>query len=146
MSYAPFDVQPVIARLAAEVPALLAVGGAADYAAVKGLNDFRPPCAFVLLAREKAQPHAGQSTQRVLITFGVAVAVRNFRVADRGAAAASDLSTQLAAIRGALIGWTPEAASPDRRGIQFIQGDLTNYDAGTLLWTDVYQTFHFSGP
>jgi len=143
VSYAPFDVTPIIARLKSQVPALLTVGGAADYAAVKGLADFRAPCAFVLLAREKLKPHAGQDSQRVVVTFGVVLAVRNNRPAERGAAAASDLSTYLAAIRSALIGWSPAAVGADRRGVQLLQGDLLNYDSSTLLWSDVYQTYQF---
>lgn len=148
----PFDVQPVIARLQQLVPAstLRQVAGAADYASVKNLVNFTPPCAYVILAREKGQPYRtgnpipGQQThmaQAAIVTFGVVVCVRNYR--DQAGAQSQDaLMSVLGAVRGALLGWLPDGAS---QPISLQQGDLLQYDAGTSLWADVYQTNHVIG-
>lgn len=151
MSAAPFDVGLVQERLRALVPALRQVGGAADYAAVRALKDFPAPCAFVMLAREKgaANPpgHAprGQQIavrQTATVTFGVVHALRNYRE-RRGDQLRDELGEILAATRGALIGYVPDVDGA--RAIQWVQGDLSSYDAGTALWTEVYQTQHFIG-
>lgn len=148
----PFDVQPVIARLQQLVPAstLRQVGGAADYASVKALANFVPPCAYVLLAREKGQPHRsgtatpGQQThlaQEALVTFGIVTCVRNYRE-QQGAQSQDALLSVLGAIRGALLGWLPDGAS---QPISLLQGDLLQYDAGNTLWADVFRTNHVIG-
>lgn len=151
MSAAPFDVDPIRVRLRALVPALRQVSGSADYNAVRKLQDFPAPCAFVVLAREKGIPkppgHAprGQQVavqQAAIVTFAVITAVRNYRE-QRGEQIEDELSAILAAQRGALIGYVPDV--PGARAIQWLQGDLTDYDASTALWTEVYQTQHFIG-
>jgi len=149
--FAPFDVNLVAARIKDQVDALILVGNAADYAAVRSLADFRPPCAFVVLATERGDQSATGSSspgtqsamrQRTVAQFGVVVAARNYR-AGTGAAAADDLRPLLAAVRAAVVGWTPE--TPGGRPCQFLRGDLTSYDGATALWTDVFQTQHFIG-
>lgn len=143
MSSQPFDLQPVIERLTAAVPELQTVEGAAQYAAITGLKDFRPPCAYVLLIRERAdqeQPKAGR--QRALVTFGVVVVARNYRD-QRGAEMKQTLDPLLSAVRNSLIGWTPDGAGA--RPVKWLQGDVLDYDANTLLWSDVFETQHFMG-
>lgn len=147
MSAEPYDVNQIVALLQASVPALRQVGVAADYAAVKTIRDFAPPCAYVLLAREKAKPHASSTGmqqdvqgQRSMVTFGVVLAVRNYKASDRGKQQADALAPILGAVRTALIGWI--APVKGARPIQFIQGDVVDYDQATLLWTEVYQTQH----
>ncbi|MHB1273617.1 MAG: phage tail terminator protein [Rhodanobacter sp.] len=143
MSAAPFDVALVIAQIKSAAPLLRQVSGAADYAAVKTLRDFAPPCAFVLLATEKLELTPGNTTghQRATASFGVVVAVRNYRAADRGQQASDELRSVLGQLRSALMGWTP--ALPGGRPTQLVRGDLVDYDQATLLWTDQYQTQHF---
>ncbi len=136
--FAPFDVATVIAQIQAQVPTLRFVGGAADYAAIKSLREFQPPCAFVLLAKEKAQYHQGGGQQRSIITFGVVMAVRNYRAADRGLQGSDALRGVLDSVRGALMTWTPPVKGG--RPCQLQQGDLVDYDGANLLWTDTYQT------
>lgn len=152
MNAAPFDVGLVIARLKAQVPTLRKIAGAADYATVRGLNDFPAPCAYVLLAKEKGEPrptgHAVpgsqvRTVQRAVVTFGLVTAVRNYRESDLGYQGKDSLEMILRQIRDALIGWAPQVDGTDV--CSFIQGSLTQYDAGTLLWTDVYQTKHLLG-
>lgn len=147
MNAAPFDTQLIIERLRLHVTALRDVFGAADFAAVKNLADFPAPCAYVLMARDKAAeahvPGHGErgtqvrATQRLVVNFGVILAVRNYR-AQRGQPAADDLKAILGPARDALLGYVPDV--PGARPCQLVQGDLSDYDASTVLWTDVWQT------
>lgn len=143
MSAAPFDVALVVAQLQGNAPSLRQVKGAADYAAIKSLRDFAPPCAYVLLAREKPEVDKGLTTghQRAVVSFAVVVAVRNYRAGERGMQAADELRSVLGEVRSALMGWIPPM--PGGRPTQLTQGDLVDYDQATLLWNDVYQTQHF---
>lgn len=149
MNAAPFDIAPVVARIKNGVPTLRQVGRAADYASVRSLGDFPAPCAFVLLAREKADTyvsgHAMPGTsvhvaQPTHVTFGVVVAVRNYRESGAGAQSADELSETLGAIRNVLLGWVPDV--PGAVPCQLVQGDLKDYDRGTTLWVDTFQTKH----
>jgi len=143
MSAEPFDVSPVIARLKAGVASLKRVSGAADYATIKALRDFTTPDAFVLLAREKPIPRAGGGHQAATVNFGVVLAVRNYRE-QRGVQSDNELRTVLGQIRGVLMGWIPDV--PGGRACQLVQGAVLDYDASTLIWSDVYQTQHFLQP
>lgn len=154
MSLTPFDVSLVIDRLQAAVGknALRLVSGSADYASVDKLSDFAPPCAFVLLARERGIETASGSSlpgqqrrlpQRMEVTFGVVLAVRHYRQ-TRGHALRDELGAQLARVRGLLLGWTPPL--PGARACQLLQGDLTDYDHSTALWIDVWRTQHVIQP
>lgn len=148
MSAAPFDVKLIAARLREAVPTLRLVGLAADYSAVNRLQDFVPPCAYVLLASEKAQPqptgHAppGQNVrvhQMVQAMFGVVHVVRNYRE-QRGEQAVDELSTMLDRTRKAIVGFVPNL--PGARACEFVGGKLEDYDAGTSIWIDMYRTQH----
>lgn len=142
---APFNINLVIERLRAEVPELQSVEGVAEYGAVTSLRDFRTPCGFALLVRERAdgdEPKPGRGTQRLLVTFGVVLVVRNYRD-TRGAQVVDELNPLLGKVRAALMGWTPDVLGA--RPCRFIQGDVLDYDASTLLWTDVYQTQQIIG-
>jgi len=151
MQAAPFDVQSIIARLVATMPVLRKVAGAADYATVTKLADFVPPCAYVLLAREKAEANQPGNVspgaqvrvrQRAIVTFGVVIAVRNYRQ-QLGAQSADTLQSIVGAVRQSLIGWAPEVDGGSPCMLQ--QGGLSDYDGATTLWTEVYQTQHFIG-
>lgn len=152
MSAAPFDVDLVRERLVAakllENQTLRSIKGAADYHAVQSLQDFPVPCAYLVLAREKAvsqqqgvAPPGQQvpSSQIAYASFAVVVAARNYRD-QRGEQVTQDLQAVLAAIRGALIGWVPDL--PGARACQFVQGDMQDYNASIALWADIYQTQH----
>ncbi|CAM5384684.1 phage tail terminator protein [Rhodanobacter lindaniclasticus] len=149
MSAAPFDVQLIIDRLRAAMPGLRMVAGAADYAAIKSLQDFPVPCAYVVLMGEQSEPNPpghGQrgaqvkAGQRVVVSFGVVLAVRNYRE-QRGGQVNQTLIDVLAEVRGALLGFVPATAGA--RPCMFRNGKLSDYDAGTALWMDVWQTQHF---
>lgn len=149
MSFAPFDVQLVVARLKAQVTSLRLVGVAADYAAVKSLRDFTPPSAYVLLAQETFEPNPpghGQRAQQVSlaqrgrVALGVVVAARNYRE-QAGAQLAGTLQQLLQDVRATLSGWVPDV--PGARPLQLQRGDLLQYDDATALWCDVWTTQTF---
>jgi hypothetical protein len=147
VSWQPFDTALVIARLQTQAAQLQQVGGAADYAAVQSLTSFRTPSAFVVLAGEQdispdvdAPQRRPSAAQQVETTFGVVVAVQNFRDAS-GEAAADDASPVITAVREAIAGWTPDQKR--YRPIRWRMGDVLDYDANTLLWMDVFTINHF---
>ena len=146
MSFAPFDVRPVAARVKAAVTELRTVGVAADYAAVKNLRDFPSPCAYVLLAQEQYQenqPGHGKRGQQVptpqvgRVSFGVVVAGRNYRE-QSGGQLAGEINLMLQKVRSCLQGWVPDV--PGARPLQIQQGDLLQYDDAVSLWCDVWRT------
>ncbi len=145
MSLAPLDPRLVIARLKAQVSVLQLVGSAADFQAVKSLSGFRTPSAYAVLANEVAQPKPtgtnGPVRQLAEATFGVVVAVRNYRAED--AEKSDDLNAVLAAVRGAIIGWVPNL--PMARGCQLVAGQPLDSDSATLLWGDLYSTQYSLG-
>lgn len=147
MSSAPFDTSLVIDRIKSATGVLAElreVGGAANYATVKALCDFPSPAVYVLLAREQGQQDAAAKSgrQAVTVSLGVAIAVRNYRE-ERGVQSTPELNQFLSAVRERLIGWTPAVSGG--RPLQFVQGDLVDYNDATLLWVDIYQTQHFIG-
>ena len=83
MSFAPFDTDMVVARVARQVPELQLVGGAADYAAVKELRSFRTPSAYVIFAEErntgKVPTSVNVCAQESVVEFGVVLALRHYR-------------------------------------------------------------------
>ncbi|MCL1960671.1 MAG: hypothetical protein FWG56_02555 [Desulfovibrionaceae bacterium] len=143
MSFAPFDTSLVVYRLRAAVPALQAVGGAADYAAVQNLRDFRAPSAYVIFAEEtntgKVPDSAGVCAQEARVEFGVVLALRNWRE-QRGEQMQGQARDLIAQARGALIGH-----QPGHKGVRVIgwkAGRVLDYDANVLLFADVYQLHH----
>lgn len=143
MNSKPFDIGQIKDRLKAEVTGLREVGGAADYRSVRELGDFYPPCAYVVLTSEQGDAKSeSRGRQRALVTFGVVLAVRNYRDVQ-GDEALDDLSPLLGQVRDALIGFKP--AEQGSREIAWKAGDVIDYDDNTLLWGEVYQTQHFIG-
>lgn len=152
---APFDIRLIIARLAAEVPTLQQVRGAADYASLSALRDLRPPEAFALVLAEhpsveQKRPNstgaplpAGHARQAVTTEFAVVTGVRNVRY-QNGQPAIEDALPLIGEIRDALIGWIPLGV-PLARGCAWLHGYVLDYDAGTLLWSDVFTTQHAIG-
>ena len=142
-SSAPFPMTVILERLRELVPDLQSVEGTAEYAAIKSIGDFRTPCAYALLAREAGdgQP-AKAGRQRANVSFGVVLAVRNYRVAG-GDEAMGEASPLIAQARAALLGWTPPVNGA--RPCSWLDGGVLDFDDTTLLWSDVFQTQHFIG-
>ncbi|MTI74725.1 MAG: hypothetical protein FH747_13885 [Stenotrophomonas sp.] len=155
MSSTPFDVTPIIERVAGEVAVLQQVRGAADYAAITALRDFRVPEGFVLVTNERAasaderrpstgaSAPAGQARQAAGVEIAVVLAVRNYRY-QRGAPAVNDAMPIIGAVRDSLIGWLPPGVR-GARPLRWLRGYVLDYDAGTLLWADTFSTQHFIG-
>ena len=146
MSAAPLDPRLAIERLRSQVAGLQQVGAAADFATVKQLSGFRTPSAYVVLAQESAKERpTGNTTGRVRqvaeVTFGVVIAVRNYRHDE--AEKSDALGPVLAAVRGAMIGWTPPLTLA--RPCQFVTGQVLDSDSSTLLWGEIYSTQHAIG-
>lgn len=150
VSSIPFDAAIVIKRLddlrQADQLGLQQIRGAADYAAITGLRDFRPPESFVVTLSEAgakgASASPGRTRQVAAVQFSVVTAVRNLRY-QRGEPALKDAGPLLGQIRDCLIGWIPPLRGA--RGCQWERGSLVDYDAGTLLWADIFSTQHFIG-
>jgi len=143
MTSAPFSTRVVIDRLTAEVPEFQIIAGTAEYGTIMSLREFRADSAYVLLARERADGEAPKGgRQRALSTFGVVIAVRNYR--DRmGGESLEEISSLIGKSRAALMGWSPPVNGG--RPCKWIQGDVLDFDNETLLWSDVYETQHFIG-
>jgi hypothetical protein len=141
MSLAPFDPRCIAQRLREQLPALRMVGTAADYAAVKGLRDFVPRSAYVLMAAEEpagAQPARAARRQPVSAEFGVVLSVSNYRAGGpAGDPHDDELATMVAAVRGALLGWQPPM--PGHEPIVWRGGAVLDYDDQTILWADGYE-------
>lgn len=149
MPAAPFDIDLVIERIRSGLTEseLRQVRGAADYASITKLQDFAPPEAFVLLARERGTS-TGQGRQPAEVYIGVVIAARNYR-AQRGKPAMDEARPLIGKLRDHLIGWTPVNADgsfiPGARPMQWVQGDMLDYSAATVLWSEVFKTQHFIG-
>lgn len=144
----PLDTGLIEQRLRDVLPQFEVIAGAADYAAVQELRGFRTPSAYVVTAQERdaTEPtqaqRRGSGRQHAETTFGVILALRNYRDA-RGAAVTDDARPLIGAVRDALMGWTPGAQI--MRPITWQQGDVLDYDANTLLWAEIFYTKHFIG-
>lgn len=154
MSAKPFDTRLVIARMQPLVAtnALRKIGTRGDYANVRSLQDFPAPCAYVMLARERGQTtktgasfpgRQSKLAQLMNANFGVVMAFRNHRGLE-GDELRDELSDQIGEVRERILGWTPEVAGG--RACQLVQGDLTDYDHATAIWTDVWNTQHIIQP
>jgi len=131
------DVTPVIARLAQQAAGFVVVAGAADLdAAIETAP--ATPAAYVLPLAESAA--ASDLTpvvaQRVVMSFGVVLVVANLRDA-RGAAAAAALERHRAAVRQALLGWVPDAATGEP--VEYAGGRLLQFRDQRLWWSDEYR-------
>lgn len=142
MNFEPFDTSLVEQRLKAQVPVLLEVGGAAEYAAIQQLSTFRTPSAYVIFAGESvgAGPaRGGLRVQPAETRFGVALAVRNYR-AGAGGQLNEELRQVIGAVRSALQGWVPPV--PSATALAWLGGHVADYDASTVLYLETYQLTH----
>lgn len=136
------DLSPVVTRLKATLTALRTVGAAADLdAAFNGV--VATPSAFVLPLAEAGDGMGLLSStgQRLTLAFGVVHCLSNRRDAQ-GGAAMDDLATHRAALKTALIGWVPNAATGE--AVNFKAGRLLKMDGdGRLWWTDEFELIDY---
>ena len=140
MRFEPFDTGLIVQHLRQQVPELHFVGGAADYAAVRELVSFRSPSAYVVFAEEKntgkvpATPCV--TVQEVQVGFGVVLALRHYSE-QLGEQMQQEARRLIGASRIALIGHKP--ASQGAAPVAWVSGKVLDYDAGVLLFADLYQ-------
>ncbi len=131
-------IDAVIARLEASVPLLKAVGGAAQFQNAAESLPKSTPAAFVIPLEENPSGSAmgDMVIQRVAVTFGVILVVRNLSDA-KGVAARQDMEALRAAVKAALLGWQPTADyDPLERG----RSGLLAFKDMHMWWQDIYLT------
>lgn len=140
MNFEPFDTGLIVQHLRASVPQLHAVGGAADYAAVQELRGFRTPSAYVVFAEEantgKVPASAGVCVLECEVSFGVVLALRHYQEA-RGEQLQQEARALIGQVRTALIGH--KSPQQGARVVGWQSGKVLDYDAGVLLFADLYR-------
>ncbi|MDD2809298.1 hypothetical protein [Rhodoferax sp.] len=131
------QLRPIQSRLKTALPGLRQVGGSADMVSAMA-GAVAVPAAFVLPMGEVGKDLGllGQTHQSVAQGFGVLHVVSNRRDAQ-GSAALDDLEALRTALKLALIGWVPDAATGEP--VTFVSGKLVQFDAeGRLWWLDEF--------
>ncbi|ECB0373100.1 hypothetical protein EUR97_13625 [Salmonella enterica subsp. enterica serovar Muenchen] len=142
MSSEPFSISLIVERLQSLTPEPLSfLGTIVEYSQVTELSGFAVPGAYVLMGPERGVPGNGSRAQVAEAVFGVAVAVRNYGQGADGLT--HEISPLVGQIRDQLIGWIPGKLATT--GIQWLKGDILDYDGGTLLWMDTFQVSHVIG-
>ncbi|ECG5643233.1 hypothetical protein E1K64_15935 [Salmonella enterica subsp. enterica serovar Poona] len=142
MSSAPFDTGLVTARLQALSPQPFSlIGSVVEYGKITDLTGFATPSVYVLPGSEKGSSDAQQRVQVAECLFGVVIAVRNYAPGADGLT--RELRPLIATVRDTLTGWMPDrfCTTP----VQWVQGDILDFDAGTLVWMDVFRVRHTTG-
>lgn len=134
------NIEPIVTRLQATIPALRDVGGAAEFEAVTATGTPAKPAAYVIPLTDSADdPYLGigATAQRITATFGVLLIAANHVRGRLGTKALEDLNTLRVAVRQALIGWQPGAAFEP---CLFSDGALIDFEPGLIYWQDNYRT------
>lgn len=129
----------IIARLTAQAPTFKTVAGAAEFAALKnGPPKERQPAAYVIPIADQAGANklVNGVRQQVASRFGVVLALGNLGD-PRGEAASKAIETTRAAVRAALIGWSPTAGDDP---VTFAQGRMIGIQDGVVWWQDEFIT------
>lgn len=131
----------IVAEVRARLEALgkfRIVDGAAAWASLSG-EPKATPAAYVIVEEESSdenQRMTGPVLQRCEIDIAVVIVARN--VSDNtGAAAAEDIETLKAAVRGALIGFVP-AVSQDGTPITHVSGNLLKMKSGSVWHRELF--------
>lgn len=135
------DVAPVIARLKAQLTGFVGITGAGDLdVAIDGTPN--TPAAYVMPLAETAEESnfIGVIDQRLTQEFAVVLVVSNLRDAT-GAAAVAELATKRLALRAALLGWAPDAATGEP--VQFVSGAVLQFRDQRLWWRDVFRVIAY---
>ncbi|EHN5173259.1 hypothetical protein KI912_003115 [Salmonella enterica] len=142
MNSAPFDTGLIVERLKALSPQPFSqIGTVVEYSKITDLTGFATPSAYVLMGSEKGSTDAQLRVQVAECLVGVVTVVRNY---SPGAAGLThEINPLIAAVRDALTGWIPDGRCTTP--VQWIQGDILDFDAGTLAWMDVFRVRHIIG-
>jgi len=136
-SFELLDVDLVIARLKAQLPALRGVHGAAGLSEAMEAFKGEPPQAYVVpISDMGSESRANATVQRVAAGFGVVLFVRNLRD-PQGEAALAKLRPVRIALLGALLG---HQLAPGYEPIQKDRGRLLQVRDAYLVWQDDFRT------
>lgn len=142
MSSAPFDINLVVKRLQALDPQPFSqIGTIVEYGKITDLDGFAMPGAYVLMGPERGNPGNGNRAQVAEVVFGVAISVRNYGQGAEGLT--HQVNPLIGDVRDQLIGWVPNKFCTT--GLQWLKGDVLDYNAGTLVWMDVFTVNHVIG-
>lgn len=134
------SLDPIIARIDAQVAAFKTVSGAADLAAA--LRELKlEPAAFVIPVADLARPNTLETgiSQLVRQRFGVVIAVQNLRDA-KGEKAQSELAPIRMSLITALLGWQPDAA---RDPCELGDGRLVRLTDRVIWWQQNFETAYY---
>jgi hypothetical protein len=132
----------VVERLRATcMPPLLLVDSAIEYAALQAPPPAaRQPAAYVLPTGTRPGPNAVATTVRQRVEESVAVVLIDSNLRDyRGGQAAADLGALLAAVRTALVGWTPATGWEQTL---LGPGRLLSFAGGVVAWQETFTSAH----
>lgn len=114
------------------------IDGAGAWASLTG-EPKATPAAYVIVEEETSEENArmtGPVLQRCEVDIAVVTVARN--VSDNtGGAAADEVETLKAAVRGALIGFVPEAGR-DGTPITHVSGNLLKMKSGSVWHRDLF--------
>jgi hypothetical protein len=119
-----------------------AIDGLAELAALSGPPVLKPAC-YVFPLREDPEPNIaafGEISQKVDVTIGVMIFAQNLSDAT-GRAALADIQALRAAVKTALLGWTPAGWQP----LQLGPGELADIAGGVAQWQDTYTSWRREG-
>lgn len=132
-------IDELIARIKATVPALKAVGTAANFQVAVENNPAVTPCCFVITLDEQPGPNKLADCvvqQHVNLTVGIILVVRNLKDA-RGEAAGVDMETLRKLVKDQVFGWQVSSEfDPFERG----GSHLLTFKDGHMWWQDLYIT------
>jgi len=131
-------VSEIIARLQpAEDPRFKIVQGAAEFGAIGGVPT-TAPAAYVFTLRDESDPNTrmtGAMLQRLESVVGVVIITGN--VSDAvGGAAASDIESLKAWVRGRLIGFVPTV--PGAEPLEHVSGEILKTKNGYVWWEEAF--------
>ena len=142
MSSGPFDINLVVARLQELDPQPFSqIGTIVEYSKVTDLSGFAMPGAYVLMGTERGIQGKGARAQNADAVIGIAISVRNYGMGAEGLT--HEVNPLIGQVRDHLIGWRPTPASAT--GMQWLRGDVLDFDGGMLLWMDTFQVQHVIG-
>ncbi|WP_431222207.1 phage tail terminator protein [Serratia sp. L9] len=142
MSSGPFDLSCVIERIQSLQPDPLSfVGSVVEYSKVTDLSAVSVPAAYVLMGSERGIPGNGSRAQVAEAVFGIVIVVRNYGLGIEGMI--HEANPLIGQVRDLMIGWMPNKRCTT--GVQWVKGDVLDYDAGTLVWMDVFTVNHIIG-
>lgn len=145
--HGPLSVAPIISRISAQVPGLLTVGGAMEYALAQKRPTSECPAAYVIRASEVGNSQTSGTQIKIEdVQHRVSVCLAFVPRADRDFALQNaDMDAIETAVRKALLeGWTyPELPEPapqhKARSMRFISSQVTTTDQQSIWVSCIFQ-------